>query len=103
MDEQILLNELESTRAADAIDDHVTRNLVRFGLAEARLRAIKSVPHDELRWRAGLPKAPFDMLFFEAVLQSIFEQRDIVASLLAGTTLGEAAGWDGPVKREDAP
>lgn len=94
LNDEILLNESEASLATDSIPDPVTRNFVRFGLAEARSRALKVVPHDEIRWRAGLPAAPFDMLYFQSVLRSLFEQRDVVTALLAGSSLAAAAGWD---------
>lgn len=95
MDDGLLVNENEASGATDRIADSVTRELVRFGLAEARMRVLKRVPHNESQWRGALPSAPFDMLFFQRVLQSVFEQRDIVSALLAGAPLSVAAGWDG--------
>lgn len=101
MDDALLVNENEASSATDTIEDAVTRELVRFGLAEARMRVLKRVPHNEAQWKGALPSAPFDMLFLQRVLRSVFEQRDIVSALLAGAPLSVAAGWDGSAENEE--
>ena len=66
-DDDVLINEDAAHKFAQSIADSTTRNLVVFGIAEARMRAIQRAGQDEAEWRASLPKKPFDMAFFAKV------------------------------------
>ena len=94
MERNTLINEMQAHRTAESISDPVVRNLVKFGVAEARMRAIRRVGQDEDAWRSRLPEEPFDMEYFTQVLLSMFEKRDIVTAVLSGQDLAEASGWD---------
>lgn len=94
MNDDILINEAVAFGTAKEIADTVTRNLVMFAIAEARMRVIRRVGQNEDDWRAGLPEQPFDMQFFGDVLASMFAKADIIKGVLNGESLAEASGWD---------
>lgn len=94
MNDDIMINEAVAFGAAKEIADTVTRNLVMFAIAEARMRVIRRVDQNEDDWRAGLPAQPFDMQFFGNVLASMFAKADIIQGVLNGESLAEASGWD---------
>jgi len=94
MKDSMLINEEKAHEIASAITDPVIRNLVIFGIAEARMRVVRRVGQGEAEWRSGLPEQPFDMVFFAAALRSLFGKTDILRGVLAGQNLAEASGWD---------
>lgn len=94
MDDDILINETKAHEITKTIADPVTRNLVTFAIAEARMRAIQRVDQGEADWRSGLPEQPFDMQFFASVMASLFAKTDIVKAVLDGQSLAAASGWD---------
>ena len=94
MDDEILINEAKASETAKRIADPVTRNMVMFAIAEARMRAMRRVGQAESDWRAGLPETPFDMEFFASVVAELFAKTDIVRAVLNGESLAAASGWD---------
>ena len=91
---QVLINELDAQKTAERISDSITRNLVMFAIAEARMRAIRRVGQSETEWRLSLPEQPFDMEFYVSVVASLFSKTDIVRAVLEGQDLAQASGWD---------
>lgn len=89
-----LVNEEGAQDVLRAINDPVVRNLVQFGLAEARLRVARMPKQGSENWAAGLPDAAFDMRFYAAVLASLFSKTAVLKEVLAGKSLAEASEWD---------
>lgn len=94
MDDAILINEAKAHAFAQSLPDTTTRNLVLFGIAEARMRAIRQSGQQESDWQIGLPRDPFDMEFYASVLAGMFSKRDILKGVLDGQDLAAASGWD---------
>jgi hypothetical protein len=94
MDDTILINEAKAHKLADALSDPVARNLVLFGIAEARMRVIRRTGQGEAQWRESLPQKPFDMEFYANVLAGMFSKGEILKGVLEGRSLAEASGWD---------
>jgi hypothetical protein len=94
MNDEILINDMDAHRIVESIKDPIAQNLVRLGVAEARMRATGRVGQAENEWRASLPARPFDMRFFVQVLSTMFGKTDIVRALLDGQDLAQASGWD---------
>jgi hypothetical protein len=88
----MLVNESAADTVVANIQDSVVRNLVLFGIAEARRRFMREAgATGDL---TNLPAEPFDLGFFASVLVSLFEKRDIVQKVLAGEDLAKASGWN---------
>ena len=93
-DQALAVNEDAAYQFAQSVRDDVVRNMVLLAIAKARMRFIRPVQQAEHAWRAGLPATTFDMLFYATVLASVFEQPEVIRSILAGKSVEEAAGWD---------
>jgi hypothetical protein len=62
------------------IEDPVTRELVRYGLARAVLRFVET----EQRAQVPTPTGPFDLLFHVSLLEELVSNRDRLANMLKG-------------------
>jgi hypothetical protein len=89
-----LINEAGAERVLASISDPVVRNLVTFGIAEARTRVLRRAGQDESQRRVELPDQPFDMQFYASTLASMFAKTDILKGVLNGQSLAAASGWD---------
>jgi hypothetical protein len=91
--DQILSKETEAHALLGSIDDSITRNLVQIVVAELRRRSVPPKAANN-QWRENLPEAPIDMVFLVHVLTAVMKDHRLLADLLAGKTLEQAAGWD---------
>ena len=76
------------------VDDPVTRNLMKFCLAAARMRFMHWKDLTDVEWEARLPTAPFDMAFFASILKDIFSNREALERVLRGESVESATSWD---------
>jgi hypothetical protein len=94
-DDAILINELAANELLKTVDDSTRRNLLLLGLAQARMRAVRPTGVTDQAWRASLPQAPFDMLFFSQILLGMFADRGLIEGVLRGQDPAELTGWVG--------
>jgi hypothetical protein len=87
------LNEVEAQAALSQIEDSVTRNLIGFAVARARMEFMHHMDESTDDVERRLPSAAFDMRFFVQVLVKVFSKQQVIRDLLAGKTVAEATGW----------
>lgn len=94
MDRTRPLNEEQAEAAIAAIDNPVTRNLVKLAVAQARMSFMRSPGQSDQDWEAGLPAQAFDMVFYVRAVAQTFSQDSTIRQILDGADLQEATGWD---------
>jgi len=88
------INEELAATIIDSVQDPVVQNLLRLGIAAARMGFVRWEGQSMQDWEQGLPAAPFDMEFFARALARAFAHPDVIRRILDGETIAQASGWD---------
>jgi hypothetical protein len=72
----------------------VVRNLVRTAVAAARMQFVRKEGQTEDAWRDQLPLSEFDMGSFARVIAEAFRSEEMLRTILNGSSIEEASGWD---------
>jgi hypothetical protein len=88
------INEDVARNIWNSIEDPITRNLVRLGVARALMKFAQKHGETEEEWRSQLPTSEFDVAFFVRILIDMCSQHDLMRKLLDGLSIEVASGWD---------
>jgi hypothetical protein len=85
----------EGKAAFDAIDDPITKNLVRIAVGMMTVRALPfHKPGSPAERVAEPPVSPIDYAFFVRLMRDMFENREKLQKVMAGESIESAYGWD---------
>jgi hypothetical protein len=94
MNPRVPFNEDVAANILNSIEDPITRNLVRLGVARALMKYMRKCEETEEEWRRQLPASEFDFAFLVRILIDMCSQHDLMRKLLDGLSIEVASGWD---------
>ena len=93
MDRRLPFNRDAVDTVMSSVTDPIVKNLMSAALGVAILQYSKPPTMTDAEFDRHLPRAPFDMAFFAAIMKDLFSQRTAIEAILKGKSVAQATGW----------